>query len=171
MLDLETLGTSPGCVIASIGAAKIKRGMVVDTFYRTIEMQTCIGVGMTIDIETVCWWMKQADAARMEITEQGCPIAVGLMQFAGWINCSCVCVWGDGVSFDNAILSRAYELCRIEKPWHFTNDRCYRTLKAIHSDVLFATSGIKHNALDDAKSQALHLIEIDARKYQGALLR
>lgn len=47
----------------------------------------------------------------------------------------------------------------LEQPWAFWNDRCYRTLKA-RSELKIARTGTHHNALDDAKSQALHLITI-----------
>ena len=69
-------------------------------------------------------------------------------------------LWGNGASFDNAILSTAYELCELEtvQPWRFYNDRCYRTVKSLYPEVAMVRTGTYHNALDDAESQALHLL-------------
>ena len=68
---------------------------------------------------------------------------------------------------DNVILRSAYQRRRIEPPWLWWNDRCYRTVKALHRDVPFERLGTHHKAIDDAISQAQHLIRMlnpDARK-------
>ena len=49
MLDLETLGNKPGSVIASIGAVKFGDGKIIDKFYRTINMQSCVRIGIALD--------------------------------------------------------------------------------------------------------------------------
>lgn len=46
-----------------------------------------------------------------------------------------------------------------QQPWDFWNDRCYRTIAAMHDRRRFQ-QGVHHNALDDAKSQVEHLIQI-----------
>jgi hypothetical protein len=66
-------------------------------------------------------------------------------------------LWGNGASFDNAIVAHCYKAVDMEPPWNFWNDRCYRTLKALACPVITqASSGVLHNALDDAKRQADH---------------
>jgi exodeoxyribonuclease VIII len=47
--------------------------------------------------------------------------------------------------------------------WEFWKDRCYRTIKNCYPDVPFDRRGTHHNALDDARSQALHLIAINEK--------
>ena len=71
-------------------------------------------------------------------------------------------VWGNGASFDNVILSESYYRAAILRPWPFWKDRCYRTIKTIYPDVELVRSGTHHNALDDARTQAEHLIAINA---------
>lgn len=77
-------------------------------------------------------------------------------------------VWGNGASFDNVILRGAYARNSTPAPWAWWNDRCYRTIKALHREVPMERLGTHHNALDDAISQALHLIRMlnpDAGKH------
>ena len=69
-------------------------------------------------------------------------------------------IWGNGSDFDNTILLAAYDATFIEAPWKFWNNRCYRTLKGLAPEVKLTRIGIYHNALDDAKTQALHAIEM-----------
>jgi hypothetical protein len=66
-------------------------------------------------------------------------------------------LWGNGASFDNAILAHAYARCGATPPWKFWNDRCYRTVAALTATPR-QQGGTHHNALDDARSQAEHLI-------------
>jgi exodeoxyribonuclease VIII len=79
----------------------------------------------------------------------------GLKLFADWLPKN-VLVWGNGASFDNAILAQCYRAVGMDFPWKFWNDRCYRTLKNLVLDVPFERTGTHHNALDDARSQAIH---------------
>ncbi len=48
----------------------------------------------------------------------------------------------------------------MEEPWNFWNNRCYRTLKNLHPKIELVRTGVHHHALADAKTQALHLLEI-----------
>lgn len=52
-------------------------------------------------------------------------------------------------------------------PWAWRNDRCYRTIKALNRGVPMERLGAHHNALDDAISQALHLIAMLNPKETG----
>ena len=57
-------------------------------------------------------------------------------------------------------LGDAYDRAMRHRPWKFWNDRCYRTIKSMHPEVPMPRTGTHHNALDDAKTQALHLMAI-----------
>jgi hypothetical protein len=69
-------------------------------------------------------------------------------------------VWGNGASFDCVILGNAYRAVGDEPPWKYFNERCYRTAKAMLPAVPFERIGTHHHALDDAASQAQHLIKM-----------
>ena len=71
-----------------------------------------------------------------------------------------VAVWGCGSDFDNVLIENAHKALGQEIAWNFRNNRCYRTIKSLWPNVKIKRKGEHHNALDDAESQALHLIEI-----------
>ncbi len=70
-------------------------------------------------------------------------------------------MWGCGSDFDNVVLANAYTMCGLKAPWNFWNNRCYRTIKARYPEVEFERVGVYHRAVDDARSQALHLMKIE----------
>ena len=160
MIDLETLGTKPGSVIVALGAVKFGNGEILDTFYERIDPESCVELGMKIDVSTVMWWLKQAEEARLEITKPGIPIKHVLLSFRYWLQDPEAKIWGNGAAFDNVLLSDAYDRCGIQRPWEFWNDRCYRTVKGLCPETPFSREGTHHNALDDAASQALHLMQL-----------
>jgi hypothetical protein len=161
MLDLETLGNRPGSVILAIGAVRFGAGRLGEEFYTRVDPQSCIDAGLQMDVSTVMWWMQQSDEARAEVCREGIPLPQALGKFTAWLlSLQESDVWGNGASFDNTVLVAAYRACRMELPWPFWRDRCYRTAKALHPHVRLQRSGTHHNALDDAKTQALHLMEI-----------
>lgn len=161
MLDLETLGQTPGSVIVSLGAVRFGRGVVTAEFYQRVDVQSAVDAGLTMDVSTVMWWLKQGDAARAEIGKPGEPLALVLKDFQEWLGWDYRGeLWGNGAAFDNALLDAAYRKLGKKPPWRFSMDRCYRTVKALHPDVAMVREGTHHHALDDARDQALHLMQM-----------
>lgn len=157
MVDLETLGNGSNAVIIAIGAVAFEpsSGQITSEFYVNVDPQSCVDAGLKMDVSTVMWWMKQSDEARAAFTKPSVPLEVALQMFKEWYPQGAG-MWGNGATFDNVILSNAYTLAGINRPWHFMKDRCYRTLKALRPDIKQDRVGTHHNALDDAKYQALH---------------
>jgi len=157
MVDLETLGNGSNAAIISIGAVAFDpaSGQITSEFYVNVDPQSCIDAGLKMDVSTVMWWMKQSDDARAAFTKPSVPLALALDMFKGWYPQGAG-MWGNGATFDNVILDNAFKATGINRPWHFTKDRCYRTLKSLRPDIKQDRVGTHHNALDDAKFQALH---------------
>ncbi len=162
MLDLETMGTGANSAIIAIGAVRFDKDGIKAKFCATINLQSSIDFGLEIDANTVIWWMDQSDEARKAF-KSGNNLSTVLLGFSEWIGDNAR-VWGNGAAFDNVLLSNAYKKTSLPMPWKFWDDMCYRTIKNLHKDVKFERVGTYHNAVDDAESQALHLIEI-AKKY------
>ena len=161
MLDLETMGNSSNSAITAIGAVRFNStsGVLEDSFHEFVDLDSSVEAGLNLDTSTVLWWMKQSDAARKQFEEKGKSLHSVLDSFSKWIGGDAI-VWGNGVGFDNVILANAYRTCKVKQPWQFYNDRCYRTIKNMHKDIKLERVGTHHDAVDDAKSQALHLIKI-----------
>ena len=109
-------------------------------------------------------WKKCEEKPKIELSKKSLE---GFAKFVG--DPSKARVWGNGASFDNPILANAYRAVNLDPPWRFWNDRCYRTVKSMFGkNVKLERIGEHHNALDDAKSQADHLIRIMAAIGKGA---
>jgi len=162
MVDLETMGTRPDAPIIAIGAVMFDGNAILDEFYVNIDLCSAVeDGGATIDPSTVMWWMKQSSDARSALEADCVSVAEGLDSFALWLSTvEPEGIWGNGASFDNTILSEAYARLGKKTPWPFRKDRCYRTMKNMRGDIEMDRTGTHHNALDDARSQALHLIKI-----------
>lgn len=173
MLDLETLGTSVGSVITSIGAVSFGGGEIKDEFYAKINPKSCVKHGMTMNPDTVLWWLDQNDDSRKEIV--GCKNAKSIEEvlsgFSEWCRTfndnkarlfpsKDIEVWGNGATFDNVLISDAYDRVGFIRPWSYAGDRCYRTIKNLRPDIEIERTGTHHNALEDAKSQAIHLMKL-----------
>lgn len=165
MIDLETIGTKPGCVVLTIGACTLD---LSENFYDKISVESSSeGFLMKKDLGTLEWWSKQDPAAMQEAFSGTAALDAVLKKFSLWlVNIGKgVKVWGNGADFDLPILGAAYEACMLYIPWKPYNGRCYRTIKNLHKDVIpDAFRGIKHNALADAQFQALHLAKIARNK-------
>ena len=160
MVDLETMGTRPNAPIIAIGAVEFfpESMKLGKEFYRVVDLESCLNIGMEIDASTILWWMQQDDAARAQFERKGDILPAVLLAFSALVDHE-TRIWGNGAAFDNVILANAYRCCDLELPWRFWNDRCYRTIKAL-SSVPMKRQGTHHNALDDARDQAVHLMEI-----------
>jgi len=168
MLDLETMGKGPDAAIVAIGAVEfdLENGELGREFYRRVCMESAVADGGVIDPNVVIWWMRQSDEARAEISGDAPVISDVLIEFRAWLDSigQNLYIWGNGSDFDNVILRQAYRRANMDVPWAYWNNRCYRTaVSPMLSSIKINTAetlGTKHNALDDAKKQAQHLIKV-----------
>lgn len=166
MLDLETLGTKLNSVIVAIGAVKfnIKTGEIVSEFYSPIDPETCQAIGMTIDASTVWWWLHpDRHEARVALLadEYRNDIFNALSDFTTWYGDEETPIWGNGCMFDNQMMELAYERTNQPCPWTYKENRDYRTIKnLLGASYQKPPTALAHHALEDAKWQAQHLVNI-----------
>lgn len=170
MQDLETLGRRAGCAILSVGAVGFdpKTGELGEEYYRVVQLDSCVDAGLHIDPETIAWWEKQNPEAQKVLKQarakRGNRTLVKTLnefnEFLSQYGPKAVRLWGNGSDFDNAIMINCYAAAGITPGWDFWNNRCYRTLKNLHPTIKMDRTGVYHNALDDAKSQATHALKI-----------
>lgn len=165
MCDLETLGTGPNAAVLSVALVVFDDEQIFapgpEGYYGKIDHNTLTG---DIDAGTVMWWMKQDINAREELTSAVSAshennIAANV---AGVLERNKdALLWGNGASFDNVILRSLLKRNNHEWPIKYSNDRCYRTAKAMFPQVPKPEfRGTQHNAWDDAVNQAEHLYAI-----------
>ncbi|SER58496.1 3'-5' exonuclease [Rhizobium sp. NFR03] len=160
MIDIETLGSRPGSVILSIGAVTFdaETGQLGDEFYSAIDPETAVSIGLTTDVATMMWWMKQSEDARRAAFCGERHLAPVLIEFAEFVRSADASrVWAKPPSFDLVLLEAAFRACILPVPWHFRTHRDCRTIFDL-TNTKQPDVGTAHNALDDAKGQALGVI-------------
>lgn len=163
MIDLETMGLDGDAAVTAVGAVAFDpdTGEIVGEFYRTISLESAMRSGGSVTPGTIIWWMQQSEEAKREIINATCTLEKALIEFQKWLGSYTYArVWGNGANFDNTIIRSAFKSVKMSCPWPFWGDSCYRTLKGLRPDIPFIREGVHHNALDDARSQAKHLVQI-----------
>lgn len=171
MMDIEALDSRRTAVVVSIGATyfDLHTQQLGEPFYVEIKkegIQDQLKAGRTWSVGTLIWWMQQDYEARKvflptEIEKVG--IIQALDEFATYLSKAGdkLRLWGNGVGYDNVVLSDCYETMGIKCPWSYRSDMCYRTMKALFKGQAKMTrEGTHHNGLDDAITQAQHLMQM-----------
>lgn len=175
MVDMETMGNSPDAPIVSIGAVFFdpSTGNTGAEFYRVVSLESSMSFGMKPDASTIQWWLKQSSEARSAIlVDEAMGLRETLELLADFIaenatnGSHTVQLWGNGCSFDNVILRRAYALTETPFAVPFWNDRDVRTMVELGKsvginprfDIPF--EGDMHNALSDARHQVKYVSAI-----------
>ncbi|EHL8355248.1 3'-5' exoribonuclease domain-containing protein [Escherichia coli] len=169
MIDLETMGTNTNAPIVVIGAVFFdpQTGEIGPVFYIVVSLTDAMNTGAVPDGGTIEWWLKQSSEARAAILTDQVKLRDALSRFREFINEysdeKFVQVWGNGATFDNAILRTSYERLDIPCPWRYYNDRDVRTIVELGKTIDFDArtvipfEGVRHNALDDARHQAKYV--------------
>ncbi|HBC9697229.1 TPA: 3'-5' exoribonuclease [Escherichia coli] len=175
MVDMETMGNSPDAPIVSIVAVFFdpSTGNTGAEFYQVVSLESSMSFGMKPDASTIQWWLKQSSEARSAIlVDEAMGLLETLELLADFIaenaanGSHTVQLWGNGCSFDNVILRRAYALTDTPFAVPFRNDRDVRTMVELGKsvginprfDIPF--EGDMHNALSDARHQVKYVSAI-----------
>lgn len=167
MIDTETLGTTPGSAILSIGAVTFGYENIPNAeFYVELSQGSSFDIGLTADEGTLQWWEEQKEKAPSAYTTFSntlgpgvvgvLPVAIALGRFAEWVITHTdpdTRLWAKGQSFDFPILAAAYRAVGLrELPWRYWRERDMRTIM----ELPFADKtkkAVAHNALQDARDQ------------------
>ena len=165
MLDLETLGTTPGCVVLSIGAVEFDLDGIKSAFHAHIDVDSSTALGLKVDARTVMWWLDQSKEAQNALLQADpFPIHDVLDALSDTFDWKDLKVWANGASFDFPILEAVYKAAHRTVPWKYYNQMDFRTMKNLvpngSYELLRVRPGTAHDALDDARSQASTLINI-----------
>lgn len=156
MVDLETLDTTPTATILTLGAVKFNpyNEQPMSELYLRVDIDSQDKLGCTVSDKTIEWWKNQ-DTSIMEEAfnpKDRIPIHEAINRFHSFAwNCSLF--WSHGSSFDLVILQNIYDRLGRTAPWRFWDLRDTRTLFDLADPEMPQNS--KHNALEDAKRQAI----------------
>lgn len=157
MVDLETLDTKTSATILTLGAVRFDpySSAPMKELYLRVDLTSQDSLGCTVSDDSLNWW-KQQDVSIMEEAfdpRNRIPIHEVINQFhaLAW---NCDAFWSHGATFDLMILQNIYDRLGRTYPWNFWQMRDTRTLFDIGHDPEMP-QGSKHNALEDAKRQAI----------------
>ena len=166
MIDLETLDTSPYCVILSIGVVRFnpKGTGVLEklTLKPTIEDQTDIH-NRIINDDTLRWWSTQSPEAMQEaLGDEGRIPFKDCMEQLYKFCWNRRAVWSNGAAFDVVAVETGMRQTLTDYPnpipWPFYTVRDTRTLFEIAGvslkDKKYGTK-TTHKAVEDAEHQAI----------------
>lgn len=160
MIDVETCGTLPNSIILTIGAVFFPRkGRIpqledLDSFYRRIDIQSCIDAGLTSSQETLDWWDRQPEEARYEAFEHPnrIPLRQALQELFLFVG-KRKKIWANSPSFDLVILENAMRAISAPIPWDFWNTRDVRTIMDLGGLRSADLGEVPHHALQDCYRQ------------------
>ena len=165
MVDIETLGTGYNSAIVSIGAVffDFETGEIGPKFLERISIKDSLERGFEVDGDTIEWWLQQDKAAQEHLLVNPISVPNALTGFVMWWqqhasnNCN---VWGNGATFDNVLLTNAFNRCGMERPWAFWSDMDVRTLVHLSGIKRPRTvAGTAHTPIDDCMHQINYCIK------------
>lgn len=163
MVDLETMSTRPDAAIVQVGACKFSMDDAPGGSYfdRSVSLASSIDAGLAVDGDTVSWWMEQDKAAQDSLLRGRLPLGRTLEEFAAWFARPPVpkLVWANSPSFDLVILRNAYRAVGLRCPWHYRQERDFRTFCWLAGGLVTVPEvpapTTRHVAVEDARYQAL----------------
>lgn len=167
VVDLETLGVNRDAPVIQVGAATVK-GSILYTYDGYPSLTEQLKGGRHVDESTLMWWISEDQtAARLQVfgnmAKSREPVETTLNRFATWIRLVSegreLRIWGNGPSFDLALLGGLYDDHGIERPWKHWQERDLRTALDLLGRLEPEFVGVKHDGVDDAVHELtlLHL--------------
>lgn len=172
MVDIETLGTTAGSIVLSIGAVIFNPFTLSgfdelreQAFYVNIDRDNAAHLGFTADPSTLDWWAKQDPAAWAALQTDPKPVREAINAFANFaLNhpLRISHVWAKSPSFDCVLLQALYQKFDQRFPIPFFAWRDVRTAEHFawcgeETPKFFGPEGLAHDARDDAVAQALSI--------------
>lgn len=157
MFDLETMATSPRATILTLGAVIFDpfTTEIFDELYMRINTDEQESLGREINDETLDWWGKQDPEIMLEAfsDENRLQLSTAMDKFHKF-SWGAGKVWSHGAVFDIIIIEDLLRQMGRSPPWQFWDCRDTRTLFDLGHSADMPQSA-KHNALEDAKRQAI----------------
>lgn len=138
MVDIETLGRTPGAAIISLGAVAFDpytTESLDQRFSRYFDLADVVRKGGIIEPSTVLWWAKQDGELFKKQLSGSVGLKRGLADFNRWYKShKAERVWARGVAFDMTILEAAFRMADVAVPWKYGEVRDSRIFDDLFLD-------------------------------------
>ena len=160
MIDLETLATSSNSAILTIAGIRfnfskeyrnIDNPYLMDYFYCRVDTES--QYYRDIDDDTVEWWSKQDQEAKIEAfsPEDRLSFEDAMLAFNHWA-AGGDRYWANGAAFDFPVLESANRQLGFTSPWKYWQAMDARTVYKL-CPVHYSPTKFKHHALFDCLNQ------------------
>lgn len=168
MIDVESIGTTPGSAILSIAAIRFdpRSGDTGSSLYIVVDLRSSLKNGLKVDGDTFYWWMEQSDSARKELNNNPVHVVEAFNNLRLFLQEGDY-LWGNSARFDLGLIAAVYEKLNQGNllPWDRRNEMCHRTLRNLVSRKIWEIpfTGTKHIPMDDCLHQIKQVHEIYRR--------
>lgn len=164
MLDFETFSSGQNALVVQIGACYFDTdGGIGEAFKCNVDAEDAQRNGATIEASTVYWWMTQSEQARTSIATPSTELPrlpeVLAFNFLNDFLAKAEEIWSHS-TFDFVILMETLKRLKIKPKFGYRAARDIRTLMVLanyKSETI--RDGVHHDALDDARYQAVYCME------------
>ena len=156
MIDIETLGRKPGCVVFELAGVEFDRETMepFDEFRVSIDIDDAERNGLIIEDETWEWWEERGGIV---LGDDPCFFEGAFRRFGAWIEKIAPSrVWSCGTCFERPMLEHCFGLLDLPLPYKYHQGRDLRTVY----DLAFPHTKrekANHFALDDCHRQIKQL--------------
>lgn len=174
MIDAETLGLTPNSVVLNFAMVSMdfERAAVEPEIYDSgpISINSCQKFGLKIDGNTIDWWLTRSPDAIKALGRSNSvhrSLQVVAKEALEWLSLmnknNNLRVWGNSARFDLGLMDNVALRAGLKLPWDYRKEMCYRTIASLYpeSPRNRLPEGEAHIALNDAKSQAEHLLMLN----------
>lgn len=169
MLDFETFGKGPNKCVCQVGACYFDSasGEIGKTFKVNIDARSHEKLGGVLDADTVYWWLKQSEQARLSITENLIDVSEAMNALNRFLS-EADYIWSHA-TFDFVTLLNTLHALNIKPLFSYKAGMDLRTLvylgKVSSSD--FVRDGVHHDGLADSVFQVKYAVAA-LNKIQGS---
>jgi hypothetical protein len=159
MLDIETLGNTPGSIVFEVGAVLFDEKGVLDTFHAFMPVAASAHRGFTIALPTLSWRADNGRSLNDIITMSGLEGSINdtMLRLAKFMD-GVEQFWSKG-NFDYPLMARYFDSCNLNTPWKYGQVRELRTMLS-EFGIVTPKADISHNALEDALQQVELLLKM-----------
>ena len=135
MLDIETLGVTPGDIILSVAAVPFHLDGAypgVGAYTHAISVKNSESWGLTENPETRAWWNDQDEHARRKAFSGIMPLPNVLTELSDFVKqYGFEGIWAKGPHFDHVMVEAACRIVKVPAPWNHRVHRDVRTIMEI----------------------------------------
>jgi hypothetical protein len=170
MLDAESLGNIPGCVVTQVTIVPFningseQEGCYI--FDRKLHIGEQIAMGLEVDSDTLAWWMQQDAEVRKQVmtgTQEVRFFCKDLELYIAGVVASHkeYRIWSTSAKVDFGCVPVLFKRVQHPYPIYHRSERCARTFlemtKLRHPKMKLPKGVTTHNAEDDCKRQIADL--------------